>query len=245
MEDNNNEKLIGTHYGVVFQNNPDKMQESKDFITTIKNKELQEQYLQLGYDIFTQYRVHLERYLHNSDLLSYWLSNIYAIAEQFTHLVERIEKGESCFDKALLNTQWRTDQLTEVFTLKTEENDPLDINLHDLLNYLSSKLYMIAINLLKDMQSVLIKQVHQNITANEYNQINNDFKRKLTNSFLEVSAMNNFWKTREIFDMFTHPALHNDKVIFSETDVKEIWNENAWNELYKLWKNNYEFNTVI
>lgn len=229
-------KFIGTHYGVSFPNitTIDKIQESKDFITTAKNTELQAQYLTLSNDIFTQYSYNLEHHLKNSTLLSYWLGYIYQIAERFTTLVENIEKDSSCFDDDLLNIRWSKDYLNGINDVITLNTNNLNMNLHDLLNYFSSKLYMISINILKDMQDVLVKQVNQNITNDEYNQIKLNINEKLTESFYEIKKIYDFWKNFTLNNVYTSPTVNRGDIIFNNTDVNYMLSNNAYDNLKKL-----------
>ena len=92
---NNNAVFIGTHYGVTFPNAVQsyKIVESENFQTTTRNLELRSEYLTLRYNVLSQYDYHINPHLRNSTLLSEWVGQIYNIADKFTYLVERIEKG--------------------------------------------------------------------------------------------------------------------------------------------------------
>ena len=67
-------------------------------------------------------------------------------------------------DDRLLAMEFERDVLNGVNDVITSPGG--NMNLHDLLNCLSSKLYMISINILKDMQDVLVRQVNQNLNDN-------------------------------------------------------------------------------
>ncbi|MBQ9441333.1 MAG: hypothetical protein IJU54_02960 [Alphaproteobacteria bacterium] len=82
------------------------------------------------------------------------------------------------------------DYLNGINDVITCNKDGSRINLQDLLNYLSSKLYMISINIIKEMQSVLIRQINnQNITDNEYNQMRGHLNQQLSNIFDETTKI--------------------------------------------------------
>ncbi len=65
---------------------------------------------------------------------------------------------------------------------------------------------MISINIIKEMQSVLIRQINnQNITDNEYNQMRGHLHQQLSNSFDEITKIKDFFETFELNNMYVHP----------------------------------------
>ena len=238
----NNVQFLETSNGVVFPNNAQMhaitedsvtdIKENENFVTTARNNALKNEYEQLRYDINTEYQMSVNPHTDNYLLLYDWVGQMYTIAERFTHLVERIEKNKSVFEEDELNTEFSRSYLMSIADVINLSYNGPNMKLKDILNYLSSKLYMQAINILKEMQRTIAITKQINPSNDDWNEIKDNFNKILSNCYYEVFVIKKFWEVFLSGNVIASKIHHKDPYSFdNKSFLNTILPHNAFDRL--------------